>query len=176
MPSSMALRRQNATPFQPAAAILRQMLADPDKLVLCPGVYDGFTARMALTAGFDCLYMTGAGTAASVLGQPDLAIITLPEMAGNAGMIASLDRNVPVIADADTGFGSSLSVARAVQTYIQYNVAAMHIEDQAFAKRCGHLRNKELVSLDYPDSTIFRYSFGQLFGSRTDSTFSRDSP
>ncbi|CAK7222047.1 hypothetical protein SBRCBS47491_004735 [Sporothrix bragantina] len=136
------------TPFRPAAVILREKLADPDKLVLCPGVFDGFTARIALDAGFDTLYMTGAGTAASVLGQPDLAIVSLPEMAGNAGMIAGLDRNVPVIADADTGFGSSLAVARAVKLYSQLNVAALHIEDQAFIKRCGHLRNKALVSLD----------------------------
>lgn len=136
------------TPFKPAAAILRERLEDPDKLILCPGVFDGFTARIALDVGFDTLYMTGAGTAASVLGAPDLALITLPEMAGNAGMIASLNRNVPVIADADTGFGSSLSVARAVQTYITYNVAAMHIEDQAFIKRCGHLLSKSLVSLE----------------------------
>ncbi|CAK7237850.1 hypothetical protein SEUCBS140593_010162 [Sporothrix eucalyptigena] len=135
-------------PFRPAAAILRQQLADPDSLLVCPGVFDGFTARIALDAGFDTLYMTGAGTAASVLGQPDLAIVSLPEMAGNAGMIAALDRNVPVIADADTGFGSSLAVARAVKLYSQLNVAAMHIEDQAFIKRCGHLRNKALVSLD----------------------------
>ncbi|CAK7217500.1 hypothetical protein SCUCBS95973_003176 [Sporothrix curviconia] len=136
------------SPFRPAAAILREKLADPDALVLCPGVYDGFTARIALAAGFDALYMTGAGTAASVLGQPDLAIVSLPEMAGNAGMIAGLDRNVPVIADADTGFGSSLAVARAVALYSQLNVAALHIEDQAFVKRCGHLRNKAIVSLD----------------------------
>jgi 2-methylisocitrate lyase-like PEP mutase family enzyme len=135
-------------PWKPAATILRERLEDPNDIVICPGVYDGYTARIALAAGFDALYMTGAGSAASVLGAPDLALITLPEMAGNAGMIASLDRNVPVIADADTGFGSSLSVARAVKTYIGYNVAAMHIEDQSFIKRCGHLRNKEIVSLD----------------------------
>lgn len=144
----MAQAEEKHTPFRPAAAILREKLADPDKVILCPGVFDGYTARIALDAGFDTIYMTGAGTAASVLGQPDLGIISLPEMAGHAGMIASLDRNVPVIADADTGFGSSLAVARAVQLYSQLNVAAMHIEDQQFVKRCGHLRNKALVSLD----------------------------
>ncbi|KAH7155940.1 carboxyphosphonoenolpyruvate mutase [Dactylonectria macrodidyma] len=144
----MTQPQADVIPFRPAAAILRDQLADPDKLTVCPGVYDGFSARIALDAGFDCLYMTGAGTSASVLGQPDLGLVTLPEMANNAGMIASLDRQVPVIADADTGFGGSLSVARATQQYIQLNVAAMHIEDQILMKRCGHLRNKELVSLD----------------------------
>lgn len=139
---------EERTTWRPASAILRDMLQNPDKLILCPGVYDGFTARIALDVGFDALYMTGAGTAASVLGAPDLALITLPEMAGNAGMIASLDPKVPVIADADTGFGSSLSVARAVRAYIANNVAALHLEDQSFNKRCGHLQNKEVVPLE----------------------------
>jgi 2-methylisocitrate lyase-like PEP mutase family enzyme len=84
-------------PWKPAATILRERLEDPNDIVICPGVYDGYTARIALAAGFDALYMTGAGSAASVLGAPDLALITLPEVAGNAGMIASMDRNVPVI-------------------------------------------------------------------------------
>lgn len=90
---------------KPAAARLRELLAQPDKLVACPGVYDGLSARIALREGFDCLYMTGAGTAASKLGMPDLGIITMNDMLDNAGMIASLDRTVPVIADADTGYG-----------------------------------------------------------------------
>ncbi|KIX00057.1 uncharacterized protein Z518_10984 [Rhinocladiella mackenziei CBS 650.93] len=135
-------------PWRSAAAILREMLSDPEKIVVCPGVYDGYTARIALDIGFDALYMTGAGTAACRLGAADLGIINMTEMAANASMIAGLDSRVPVIADADTGFGSSLSVARTVKTYIEGNVAALHIEDQAFMKRCGHLRNKELVSLD----------------------------
>ncbi|KIX94707.1 uncharacterized protein Z520_09397 [Fonsecaea multimorphosa CBS 102226] len=135
-------------PWRQAATILREMINDPEKIVVCPGVYDGYTARIALDMGFDALYMTGAGTAASRIGAPDLGIINMIEMAGNASMIAGLDWRVPVIADADTGFGSSLSAARTAKTYIEGNVAALHIEDQAFIKRCGHLRNKELVSLD----------------------------
>jgi 2-methylisocitrate lyase-like PEP mutase family enzyme len=91
---------------------------------------------------------TGAGTSASRLGSPDLALITLPEMHANASMIASLDLSVPLIADADTGFGGPLSVARTVTAYINSNVAALHLEDQAITKRCGHLQNKELISLD----------------------------
>lgn len=87
-----------------AAARLRELLAR-NEVLLCPGVYDGLTARIALRQGFDCLYMTGAGTAASRLGMPDLGVLSLNDMVLNAGMIASLDRTVPLIADADTGFG-----------------------------------------------------------------------
>ncbi|KAI0858886.1 carboxyvinyl-carboxyphosphonate phosphorylmutase [Xylaria cubensis] len=128
-----------------AASRLRQMLADPEQLVVCPGVHDGLTARMALHVGFDALYMTGAGTAASRLGQPDLGLTTVDDMANNAGMIAGLDRSVPVIADADTGFGGPLMVARATEKYILQGVAAFHLEDQVTTKRCGHLLGKELV-------------------------------
>ncbi|ORY69991.1 Pyruvate/Phosphoenolpyruvate kinase-like domain-containing protein [Pseudomassariella vexata] len=130
------------------AAQLRKYLADPDKIVVCPGVHDGLTARMALNVGFDALYMTGAGTAASRLGQPDLGLTTVDDMATNAGMIAGLDRNVPVIADADTGFGGPLMVARTTEKYILQGVAAFHIEDQVTTKRCGHLRGKELVDVN----------------------------
>ncbi|KAI0843535.1 Phosphoenolpyruvate/pyruvate domain-containing protein [Hypoxylon sp. FL0890] len=128
-----------------SATKLRQMLADPDKIVVCPGVHDGLTARVALNVGFDALYMTGAGTAASRLGQPDLGLTTVEDMATNAGMIAGLDRNIPVIADADTGFGGPLMVARTTEKYILQGVAAFHIEDQVTTKRCGHLAGKELV-------------------------------
>ena len=131
-----------------AAARLRELLADPNKLIVCPGVYDGFTARIALREGFDCLYMTGAGTAASRLGMPDLGIVTLNDILENASMIASLDRTVPVIADADTGYGGPIMVGRTVRSYIQAGVAGMHLEDQVTTKRCGHLGNKELVDAE----------------------------
>ncbi|OAA55552.1 Pyruvate/Phosphoenolpyruvate kinase [Niveomyces insectorum RCEF 264] len=131
-----------------ACARLRKMLTQPNHIVSAAGVYDGISARLALNAGFKCLYMTGAGTAASVLGMPDLGITNLTDMATNAGMIAGLDPTVPVIADADTGFGESLSVARTVRAYMTAGVAAMHIEDQPLNKRCGHLGSKELVDED----------------------------
>lgn len=102
--SEMATNGTHHSP-KPAAARLRELLQRPDSIVACPGVYDGISARIALREGFDCLYMTGAGTAASVLGMPDLGIIQLNDILGNAAMIASLDRRVPVIADADTGYG-----------------------------------------------------------------------
>ncbi|KAI8629514.1 Pyruvate/Phosphoenolpyruvate kinase-like domain-containing protein [Xylariaceae sp. FL1651] len=129
-----------------ATARLRAALADETNIVVCPGVYDGFTARIVLSTGFfDALYMTGAGTTASRLGMPDLGVATLNDMAENASMIAGLDRSVPLIADADTGYGGPLMVRRTVESYIRGGVAALHIEDQAISKRCGHLANKELV-------------------------------
>lgn len=96
---------------------------------------------------------TGAGTTASVLGMPDLALISFNEMHDNARMIANLASSnlkniVPVIADADTGFGSALNVARTTAGYINSNVAALHIEDQSQHKRCGHLSGKQLVNND----------------------------
>ncbi|KAL7947513.1 Pyruvate/Phosphoenolpyruvate kinase-like domain-containing protein [Trichoderma barbatum] len=133
---------------QTAAASLRVQLAEPGKTIVCPGVYDGFTARMALKAGFDCLYMTGAGTTISKLGMPDLGIATLNDMRDTASMIASLDQSVPLIADADTGYGGSVMVGRTVSQYMQAGVAALHLEDQVQSKRCGHLLNKQVVSQD----------------------------
>ncbi|KAH8881063.1 Phosphoenolpyruvate/pyruvate domain-containing protein [Thozetella sp. PMI_491] len=127
---------------------LRRMLAQPNHTVTAVGVYDGISARLALNEGFKCLYMTGSGTAASVLGMPDLGITNLTDMATNAAMIAGLDPTVPLIADADTGFGESLAVARTVRAYMAAGVAALHIEDQPLNKRCGHLNSKELVSED----------------------------
>ncbi|KAJ5371524.1 carboxyphosphonoenolpyruvate mutase [Penicillium cataractarum] len=131
-----------------AASRLRQSLADEVNIAVCPGVYDGLTARIALSFGFDALYMTGAGTTASRLGQPDLGVITLTEMRETAQMIASLDHSIPLTADADTGFGGSLMVHRTVTEYIRSGVAALHLEDQPTSKRCGHLLHKQLVSVD----------------------------
>ncbi|KAK5744163.1 hypothetical protein LTR17_002193 [Elasticomyces elasticus] len=124
---------------------LRQLLADPSKTVVAPGVYDGLTARLALAEGFDCLYMTGAGTSMSRLGMADLGLTTFTDMHSNAAMIASIDPSVPVIADADTGYGGPINVANTVRAYARSGVAGMHIEDQVQEKRCGHLSGKLLV-------------------------------
>ncbi|KAF7973058.1 hypothetical protein HWV62_16358 [Athelia sp. TMB] len=128
-----------------AATRLRQMLARPG-IVVAPGICDGISARCALEAGFDCLYQSGAATTASRLGQPDLAIATLNDFVGSAEMVCSLDPQVPVIADADTGFGGPAMVARTVTKYVRAGVAGMHIEDQVQTKRCGHLLGKQVVS------------------------------
>ena len=128
-----------------AASRLREMLANKSKIIVAPGVYDGFTARIAVLEGFDCLYMTGAGTTVSRLGMPDLGVATMNDMRDNAAMIAGLDRTVPLIADADTGYGGPIMVGRTVAAYMSAGVAALHLEDQVITKRCGHLDNKELV-------------------------------
>lgn len=133
---------------QTATARLRSLLADPSKTIMCPGVFDGITTRLALRERHECLYMTGAGTAASKLGMPDLGLASMNDMVDNAGMIASIDRSVPVIADADTGYGGTLMVARTVRAYMSAGIAAMHLEDQVVSKRCGHLSNKELVEVE----------------------------
>ncbi|PPQ93852.1 hypothetical protein CVT25_013560 [Psilocybe cyanescens] len=128
-----------------AATRLRQMLARPG-IVVAPGICDGISARCAIEAGFDCMYQSGAATTASRLGQPDLAIATLNDFVGAAQMVCSINPSVPVIADADTGFGGPANVARTVRQYISAGVAGMHIEDQVQTKRCGHLMGKQVVS------------------------------
>ncbi|KAF8911530.1 Pyruvate/Phosphoenolpyruvate kinase-like domain-containing protein [Gymnopilus junonius] len=127
------------------ATRLRQMLARPG-IVVAPGICDGISARCALEAGFDCLYQSGAATTASRLGQPDLAIATMNDFVGAAQMVCSISPSVPVIADADTGFGGPINVARTVRQYISAGVAGLHIEDQVQTKRCGHLMGKQVVS------------------------------
>ncbi|KAL7626035.1 hypothetical protein AAE478_002805 [Parahypoxylon ruwenzoriense] len=125
---------------------LRKMLLETNELIICPGVYDGLSARTAMELGFNAMYMTGAGTTASRIGQPDLAIAQLHEMRENAEMIANLDPfGPPLIADMDTGYGGPIMVARTVEQYIRAGVAGAHLEDQVLTKRCGHLDGKKVV-------------------------------
>jgi len=124
---------------------LRDLIAQ-DGIVVAPGAYDCITARMIDQAGFNAVYMTGAGTAAS-LGYPDYGLVTMSEMNDNAGRIAAAV-NAPVIADADTGYGNELNVVRTVREYEQRGVAGIHIEDQEFPKKCGHLENKSVIRLE----------------------------
>jgi len=124
---------------------LRALLSDPNRIISAPGVYDGLTARLALAEGFDCLYMTGAGTSISRLGMADLVLCTQADMISNAAMIASLDPSTPLIADADTGYGGPIMVKRTVEAYARAGVAALHLEDQVQEKRCGQLLGKQLV-------------------------------
>jgi 2-methylisocitrate lyase-like PEP mutase family enzyme len=117
-----------------------------DGMIVAPGAYDCITARTIAQAGFSAVYMTGAGTAAT-LGYPDYGLVTMSEMADNAGRIANCV-DVPVIADADTGYGNELNTTRTVREYERRGVAGLHIEDQGFPKKCGHLDNKVIVPLD----------------------------
>jgi 2-methylisocitrate lyase-like PEP mutase family enzyme len=115
-------------------------------MIVAPGAYDCITARTIAQAGFDAVYMTGAGTAAT-LGYPDYGLLTMTEMADNAGRIAA-SVSAPVIADADTGYGNELNATRTVREYERRGVAGLHIEDQGFPKKCGHLDNKTIIALD----------------------------
>jgi 2-methylisocitrate lyase-like PEP mutase family enzyme len=124
---------------------LRELLASGELLV-APGVFDGLTAHLVRRMGFSAAYMTGAGAAASGFGLPDVGLATATEMADRARMLVDVLGDVPLIADADTGYGAPMNVARTVRTYERAGVAALQLEDQAFPKRCGHLPDKELVS------------------------------
>jgi 2-methylisocitrate lyase-like PEP mutase family enzyme len=124
---------------------LRELLSNTE-LITAPGAYDCITARMIEQAGFSAVYMTGAGTAA-MLGYPDYGLVTMSEMVENAGRIAAA-LSVPVIADADTGYGNELNVVRTVREYEQRGVAGIHLEDQGFPKKCGHLENKAIIPVE----------------------------
>jgi methylisocitrate lyase len=122
---------------------LRDLLADEEVLVV-PGAYDAITARLVATHGFSAVYMTGAGTVNAHLGLPDLALGTMDELVGNAARIVGAT-DLPVVCDADTGFGNALNVVRAVRAFERAGVAGIHIEDQESPKRCGHLDGKRIV-------------------------------
>lgn len=123
----------------------RELLAGRSGLIAAPGAYDGLTAKIIAAAGFDVVYMTGYGTAASH-GLPDRGLLSFSEMVQNAARIVDAC-GLPVIADADTGYGDGGNVARTVREYERAGVAAIHIEDQAWPKRCGHMNGKRLVSM-----------------------------
>ena len=112
--------------------------------ILAPGAYDALSARMIEQAGFPAVYMTGFGTSASLLGRPDVGLLTMSQMVDNARRIAQAV-GVPVIADADTGYGNPLNVIRTVQEYELAGVSAIHIEDQVTPKKCGHMENKQVI-------------------------------
>ncbi|MFQ6126448.1 MAG: oxaloacetate decarboxylase [Candidatus Heimdallarchaeota archaeon] len=124
-------------------SILRKLLKR-DNITVAPGVPNAISAKIAEKTGFEAVYMPGGGTAATILGLPDTGLITMKEMVTFAKYIADAVE-IPVIADADTGFGNAINVMRTVREYIQAGVAAIHIEDQASPKRCGHTRGKLLI-------------------------------
>lgn len=123
----------------------RKLLSSQDMVVL-PGAYDVITARLIERAGYQAAYMTGAGTAA-ISGYPDYGLATMSEMVQNASRITGAV-NIPLISDADTGYGNELNVIRTVREFERAGVAGIHIEDQVFPKKCGHLDNKELIPFD----------------------------
>ncbi|MBD3664534.1 isocitrate lyase/PEP mutase family protein [Sulfitobacter aestuariivivens] len=114
------------------------------KILTAPGVYDGLTAAIAADAGFEALYLSGAAVAYTRLGRPDIGLTTASEMADTMALIA--DRvDLPVIIDADTGFGNALNAQRTMRAYERAGAAALQVEDQSYPKRCGHLKDKTLI-------------------------------
>ena len=132
-------------PLHPGAK-LRELLNGPE-LILAPGAFDALSARLVEEAGFPAVYMTGFGASASVLGQPDVGLLTMTEMVDHARRMADAVRGTPVIADADTGYGNPINVIRTVQEYERSGVAAIQFEDQVAPKKCGHMLGKEVVPI-----------------------------
>lgn len=115
-----------------------------DGIVLAPGIYDGLTALIAEQAGFEALYLSGAAVAYTRLGRPDIGLTSVTEMAETMTLIADRTR-LPVIIDADTGFGNALNAQRTMRLYERAGAAALQVEDQTYPKRCGHLKDKALI-------------------------------
>jgi 2,3-dimethylmalate lyase len=126
-----------------APAQLRELL-NSGQTIVAPGAFDPLAARLVEEAGFAAVYMTGFGTSAALLGRPDVGLLTMTEMADSAGRIAACV-DIPLIADADTGYGNPLNVIRTVGAYEAAGVAGIHIEDQVAPKKCGHLEGKLVI-------------------------------
>jgi 2-methylisocitrate lyase-like PEP mutase family enzyme len=127
-----------------SAALLRELLKRGELLAV-PGCSDALGATLIEQAGFDAAYMTGFGSSATLLGQPDVGLLSAVEMADNARRIASATI-LPVIADADTGYGNPVNVLRTVRDFERAGVAAIQLEDQVTPKRCGHMSDKQVIA------------------------------
>ena len=149
-------------PTTTARQNLRALL-DRGELVVAPGVFDGITAHLVKRTGQPAAYMTGAGVAASGFGLPDIGLVTATEMAERARMLVGVLGDIPLIADADTGYGAAMNVVRTVALYEQAGVAAIQLEDQVFPKRCGHLTDKHVV-----DAADFELTLAAALDARTD--------
>jgi 2-methylisocitrate lyase-like PEP mutase family enzyme len=129
-----------------ASTRLRQLIARGPTLYV-PGCYNAMSARVLEAAGFEAIYMTGYGTSLSLTGLPDVGLTTMSEMVGNARYIAQAVK-VPLIADADTGFGNAVNVIRTVREYVTAGVAGIHMEDQVSPKRCGHVAGRQVIPFE----------------------------
>ena len=125
------------------STVLKNRLKEP-KAVIAPGVYDSLSARICEMIGFEALQHSGYGTAAAILGQPDVGLLTLSEMASQVKSIA-MAVSIPVVGDADNGFGNAINVYRTVQEYINAGAAGLFMEDQVAPKRCGHMEGKQVI-------------------------------
>src|SRR5215216_7035801 len=125
---------------------LRARLAQKP-IMVAPGVYDAFTALVATQSGFETLYVSGAAIAYTKLGQPDIGLVSMNEVAQTITLIR--DRvGAHLIVDADTGYGNAINVVRTVRTFERAGASAIQLEDQDFPKRCGHLDGKALIPAD----------------------------
>jgi len=122
---------------------LRALLSQ-SRCIVAPGVADALAARLVAREGFEAVYMTGFGTSLTRLGAPDIGLLTATEMIDNAARIADASE-LPLIADADTGYGNPMNVRRTIRDYEKAGVAGVHLEDQAWPKRCGHLAGKRVI-------------------------------
>jgi 2,3-dimethylmalate lyase len=129
---------------RPGGAALLRALLDSGKTIVAPGAFDPLAARLVEEAGFPAVYMTGFGASAALLGRPDVGLLTMTEMVDNTGRIAACV-DIPVLADADTGYGNPLNVIRTVGAYEAAGVAGIHIEDQVAPKKCGHMEGKLVI-------------------------------
>jgi 2,3-dimethylmalate lyase len=129
---------------RPGGAARLRALLDSGQTIVAPGAFDPLAARLVEEAGFPAVYMTGFGTSAALIGRPDVGLLTMTEMADSAGRIAACV-DIPVIADADTGYGNPLNVIRTVGAYEAAGVAGIHIEDQVAPKKCGHMEGKLVI-------------------------------
>lgn len=123
---------------------LKNMI-DNRQFVEAPGAYDALTARIVESKGFPAVYVTGYGTAAAQFGYPDIGLLTMTEMVENAKRIADAV-SIPVICDADTGYGNPMNVYRTVREFEKAGVSSIHIEDQEWPKRCGHMSGKRVIA------------------------------
>lgn len=126
-----------------ATTKLRHMMSDKD-IHVAPGAYDGLTARLVDQAGFNLIYASGGAIARSC-GYPDIGLLSVTEVLQRLEQMAEVS-GLPIIADADTGFGNAVNARRTIRAFERVGVAALHIEDQTFPKRCGHLNGKTLIS------------------------------
>jgi 2-methylisocitrate lyase-like PEP mutase family enzyme len=129
-----------------ASTRLRELIARGPTLFI-PGCFNAVSARVLEGAGFEAVYMTGYGTSLALTGLPDVGLTTMSEMVANARYIASSVR-VPLIADADTGFGNAINVIRTLREYIGAGVAGLHMEDQVNPKRCGHVAGRVVIPIE----------------------------
>ena len=127
-------------------ARLRELLRR-DEILILPGAFSPFVARQIEEAGFEAAYLTGFGTTADVLGRPDLGLLSMPEMVAQARNAAAAV-SIPLVSDADTGYGNALNVRRTVEEFEGAGVAGIHIEDQVWPKRCGHMEGKQVIPRD----------------------------